>query len=245
MEPKMGKEMESALAIRSVVLGVRYEPQYRVGDFLGTLVDSILHATGTPFNPDVFPISNASPVSQELFHPEIQNALKITQSDTLLDFVLPTTDLRKIVNLGRDFQNYVLGPLHKICGVGKIMRFGMLIRFDERGVQDLERPTIRYSDPDLPAPRDFGVRFSHRLPTIEGYFRKNVNDYRNLIYTFNENSEARVSLSLDYQEYFNPLLEASEWAAHSLPTFIDEGLLYHRTTFATWVKKISKTGKAA
>lgn len=237
-------EIESSVPIKSVVLGVRYEPQYRVRDVMGTLVDTILHAAASPFNPKVFPLSETGPIAQELLNPETGNSIKINQSDTLLEFALPTTELRKISTLGKEFQNFILGPLHKLCGVSRIVRYGLMTRFDEKGTQILQRPTVRYGDPDLPKSRDFVVRFSHRLPTNEGYFRKNVSDFRNVIYTMQEN-EGQISLSLDYQEYFTPMLEASEWGTHPFPSFVDDSIHYQKTTFAQWVKKLRNVGQAA
>ena len=203
------------------------------------------HERHFPFNPAVFPYSEASPTGQDLYNLETDNTLKISQSDTLLVFKLGTTDLQTVSNLGKDFQTYVLEPLRKICGVSRIARYGMLVRFDEKSTIGLQRPTVRYKDPDLPDPKDFGLRFSHRLPTTEGYIRKNVGDYRNLIYTFFENSTGQSSLNLDYQENFLPMLEASEWGSHPFPSFVDEGILYHRTTFTKWIEKLRKTEQAA
>jgi hypothetical protein len=237
--------MESSLLMKSLALGVRYEPQYRVRDYMGTLIDAILHAASSPFSPTVFPYTEANPIGQDLFNPETENTLKVNQSDTVLEFNLGTTDLQTVSNLGKDFQTYVLEPLHKICGVSRIARYGVLVRFNEKSTSGLQRPTVRYKDPDLPVPKDFGVRFSHRLPTNEGYFRKNVSDYRNVIYSLFESAAGQISLSLDYQEYFIPMLEASEWSSHPFPSFVDEGIHYHRTTFTKWIGKLKNTEQAA
>jgi len=239
------KTLESPLLMKSIVIAIRYEPQYRVRDYMGSLVDAILHAASSPFNPTVFPLTEANPVGQDLFHPQMINNLKINQQDTLLEFQLGTKNLDTVLKLGKDFQTYVLDPLHKICGVSRIVRYGLVIRFDEKTTGNLQPPTVRYKDPDLPDPKDFGVRFSHRLPTQEGYFRKNVNDYRNIIYTLFENAKGQIGLSLDYQEYFTPMLEASEWTSRPFSSFVEEALHYHRTTFAAWVSHLSKKESAA
>jgi hypothetical protein len=238
-------KVESSVPLKSVAMGVRYQAQFRVRDYMGTLTDAVLRAAGSPFTPTVFPYSEATPAGQNLYDPETANTLRIDQQDTLLEFRVDTDDLIRISELGKQFQTFILEPLHKICGVSQIMRYGVLVKFDEKKIVGLQYPSVRYKDPDLPVPKDFGLRFSHRLPTSEGYFRKNVSDYRNLIYSLVENSEHQISLSLDYQEYFSPMLESSEWNSHSFSTFIEEAILYHKTTFANWVQKLRKTERAA
>lgn len=79
MEAKTA-EIESSLPVKSIVLCVRYEPQYRIGDSLGALVDSILHAAGSPYNPKFFPLSTSSAIEQELFNPDSRDKLRINQS---------------------------------------------------------------------------------------------------------------------------------------------------------------------
>ena len=217
MEAK--SEDASTLPIRSLALGVRYDPQYRVRDHMGSLVDAILHAVGTPFNPKFFPLTEADPFRQQLMNEETEDKLAITQSDTVLEFHTATEDLREIARVARDFQNFVLGPLYKVCGVHKMVRYGLLVRFDEKGIQTLQHPIARYGDPDLPKARDFVIRFSHRLATQVGYMQRGVNDFRNVFYVMQETGEGRVSLSLDYQEYFSPVLEASELSERSYSKF--------------------------
>jgi hypothetical protein len=238
-------EIESSLPIKSLVLGVRYEPQYRVGDSVGAVVDSILHAAGSPYDPNFFPLSNTSPVQQELFNPDSRDKLRINQSDTILELDFSTKDLKDIVQLAKDFNHFVLGPLHKISGLSRILRYGIVARFQESGTEALQRPTQRYADRELPKPRDMAVRFSYRLPTEEGFSRKSVSDYRNLIFNIFENDSGKVALSFDYQKYFSPMLEASEIASHPFPAFVEDAIHYHRTDFAKWIDALKRFGKAA
>ena len=244
MEAKTA-DIDSSLPFKSVAMGVRYEPQYRIGDSMGTLVDSILHAAGGPYNPAFFPLSNASPVQQELFNPDTGDKLRINQSDTILELNIQSKELTKILQVAKDFSHFVLGPMQKIARLGRILRYGMVVRFDESGTDALQRPTRRFADPELPKPRDLGVRFSYRLPTEEGFSRKHVNDYRNLIFSIFENQSGQVALAFDYQKYFSPMLEASEISSHPFPTFVEDAIHYHKTQFAKWIDILKRTGEAA
>ena len=235
----------SALPIRKVALGVRYEPQYRIRDSIGALVDAILRTAGTPFGPDVFPVSEAGAHTHRLVNPDNDNTLTITQSDAVLDFTVSTTDLDHVTELAANYDRFVLQPLRKLCGVHRICRFGLLMRFDEKGSHLLQPPISRYSDQDLPTPRDLAIRFSYRLPTNEGYFRKHVNDFRNIIYTLLQEDEGQVSISLDCQEYFSPSLDVEDWEKRSFSVFAQQAIFYHLGMFAGWVSKLAKIGRAA
>jgi hypothetical protein len=56
--------------IQQLAFGVRYEPQYRVMDRIGTVIDEILRADGTPFGPETFPMTTATPQQYRLLEPE-------------------------------------------------------------------------------------------------------------------------------------------------------------------------------
>jgi hypothetical protein len=155
-----------------------------------------------------------------------------------------TKDLKDILQVAKDFNHFILGPMHKIARLSRILRYGIVVRFQESSTEALQRPTQRYADCD-PKPRDLGVRFSYRLPTEEGFSRKNVNDYRNLIFNIFENESGQVVLSFDYQKYFSPMLEASEITSHPFPAFVEDAIHYHRTDFAKWIYTLKQLGKAA
>lgn len=236
---------DSSLPISRVVFGVRYEPQYRVRDSIGRLIDTILGAKGSPFGPDTFPLSEAGAHTHRLVNPETDDSLTITQSDALLDLAMPTTTLGRVVQLAASFDTFVLSPLAEVCAVRNIHRYGMLVRFDDKGVHLMQRPVERYGDKDLPTPREMAIRFVYRLPTEEAYFRSGVDDYRNVIYTMTEGDDGSVRLSLDYQEYFLPSLEADELRKRPFATFAEQGTQYHRKTFGEWVRKLAQVGRAA
>ena len=150
-----GSKLESGLPLKSVTIGVRYQPQYRVRDYMGTLTDAVLRAAGSPFNEKVFPFSETTPERQNLTDPETGNTLTVNQQDTLLGFRLDTDNLNDISELGKQFQTFILEPLRKICGVSQIVRYGVLVRFNEQKTVGLEYPSVRYRDPDLPGSKGF------------------------------------------------------------------------------------------
>jgi hypothetical protein len=149
------------------------------------------------------------------------------------------------LQVAKDFNHFVLAPLQKIAHLNHILRYGIVVRFQESATEALQRPIERYADRELPKPRDLGVRFSYRLPTEEGFSRKNVSDYRNLIFTIFENQSGQVALAFDYQKYFSPMLEASEISSHPFPAFVEDAIRYHKTDFAKWVSSLQQSGKAA
>ena len=64
---------QSRLPIEKVAFGVRYTPQYRVRDNMGTLIDHILRSD--QFGPETFPQSEAGPHRHTLRNPDNEGRL--------------------------------------------------------------------------------------------------------------------------------------------------------------------------
>ena len=234
----------SRLPIAKVAFGVQYNPQYGVRDNIGRFIDRILDSE--PFGPDTFPLSQAGAHDHVLHSRTTGDQLTVTQSDILLDVKLMTTSLDKVFEMARKYDQIILKNLKSLCSVNEITRFGLLIRFDPLNSLDYECPTVRYMDTDMgETARTLALRFSYQLPTHEGFERKGVEDYRNIIYSLNQDEEETFFLSVDCQQYFNPELSASEWDKKPYSTFAEGAISYHQNKVSSWVNRLAKPNKAA
>jgi hypothetical protein len=233
------------ISITQVAFGVRYEPQFKVFDYLGELMDNVLRAAGTPFGPDVFPQSQTDGNERLLVNPEKNRLLRINQQDTVLIWDLETRNLEDVLSLASGFAEYVLTPLRKETGVNNIQRYGMLFKLKQ--LTGLKNPPLaRYLARDFTASSltTLAMRFTRRLPATEAMFRKNVDDFRNVIYAVEESEKGETQFSVDYQEYFKPPLDTGDWNKRPFTEFADQGVGYFEQEVSKWLKSFTDTPAA-
>jgi hypothetical protein len=83
---------------------------------------------------------------------------------------------------------------------------------------------------------DINLRFSKKYPASESLVKKDVNDYDNAIYTIvKKASEEDVSISLDYQRYFDPSLDNANQL--DFTKFMNSVDNYNSVTFMKWLNE--------
>ena len=239
------RDLQSRLPIEKVAFGIRYTPQYRVRDNLGIIIDKIL--SSAQFGPERFPESQLEPSQHTLLNPANGDRLAIAQADALLDITLQTDTLSDIEEMGRHFNSIVVKQLKSVCNISGAFRFGLLVRFQELRSDNYECPVKRYGDQALgddPA-KTLNLRFSYNLPTPEGFSKQGVGDYRNVIYIMNQEVPDRFSLAVDYQHYFEPILDAQEWPQTLYDRFASEAITYHQGRVSEWIDSLAIEERAA
>ena len=233
------------MPISRVTFGMRFEPQWKVFDYAGGILDTILRSDGTPFGPDVFSQTNTGLNERMLLSPEKQHILRLNQQDAILIWNVDTRSLDEVVTLARQFDEFVLTPLRIDVGLGMIYRYGMVLGLKQMtGVKN--PPLNRYLAHDFTESSltTLAMRFSRRLPALEAMWRKNVEDYRQVIYQVEESEKGEVQIAVDYQEYFKPLLDSSDWAKHSFTTFAEQGGVYFEQEASKWLKSFTEAPAA-
>lgn len=232
--------------IRQLSFGVRYEPQFGLIDRLGSVVDRILRADATPFGPETFPLSEANPLQYRLVNNETDASLVINSQDTIMQLPLITRNVAQINEYANHFEEYVLTPLRKIGLVRNIARYGVMIHFKEEKATSLRNPPVtRYLSPDFPKANSLGMQFSRRLPMDEALAMRRVDDYRNANYIVIQSESGDVRVSIDYQEYFRPMLSAREWEERPFSRFVHRGTDYVEGEFQKWFQKFSVMSEVA
>jgi hypothetical protein len=231
--------------ISRVAFGIRYEPHYGLLDTIGSVVDAVLRERGSPFNPDTFPHSSATPHEHALLNEETDNYLRINHSDTILSFAVDTRNLSRVRELAHDFNDYVVVPLRKIAHLRSIVRTGLIVTLTNAREVFKTTPITHYLAADFPNATTMTMKFSRRLPSEEAMVKKRVNDFRNVIYFVNESEKGDVTVTIDYQEYYSPPLDAGEWDDRPFPKFVDRGLNYFEGEFQRWLQRLgAKAGVA-
>jgi len=223
--------------LHRIAFGVRYEPQLKLLDRIGTVMDEVLKQDDTPFGPERFPVSEILPMQFRLLNTDDGSELLINAQDTILQMPLETRDASRVNDLGREFDEYVLQVLRRTGGVKNIVRYGMLFHFKEIKAATLENsPLSRYLSSDFPNANTLFMHFSRRLAADEALAKKRVDDFRNVNYSINQSERDMVRFSIDYQNYFQPMLDASEWDGRPFSDFVDRGTEYVETECQRWLK---------
>ena len=95
-----------------------------------------------------------------------------------------------------------------------------------------------YLHNDFDSANSLKLRFTRRLPVDEALAKKNVNDYRQAIYTVAQSEEAKVNINIDFQYYFDPALTDPKWAKDDFVKFSERGIVYLEGEFEEWLKKL-------
>jgi hypothetical protein len=233
------------IKISQLVCGVRFEPQYSVLDRIGTVVDYILRSPGTPFDPNVFPLSTVGNLNHILHNKDNTASISITSQDLVLQLPLDTESLDQVREYISGYERFILEPMRNFANLQNIVRYGMVISISGN-VSAFQTPPIqRYLSSDFPEATDLIMRFSKRLPTEAGMFRSHVENFRNVIFLAEQAGNGNVRLSLDYQLYFLPALVSKEHKSTPYPDFTEHGLRYFQNEFMGWVEKLAGVLEAA
>ena len=238
-------EQLSRLPIERVAFGIRYRPQYRVRDNLGAVVDQILGSR--QFGPETFPRSEFGSTQHTLLNPQNGDHLTISQEDALLEIALSTSHFSKVREMGQHFNSIVTKQLKSVCNVSDAFRFGLLVKFEELSAEQYICPVEKYADTvlgDAPA-KTLNIQFSYNLATPEGFSKRGVSDYRNVIYILNQEQSDRFFLAVDYQHYFEPMLASQEWSQPLYERFVSDAIGYHQGTVSEWVGGLAREERDA
>jgi len=242
---KLARDL-APIDIARVAFGLRSRPSWKVGDRIGEILDRVLDSER--FSREIFPITRIEGTARTLHNapagvpPEAADFLSLSESDCILSMEIKSRDLSKIRNLAGNFDRVVIQAMLD-AGLTKVHRYGFLIDLEIVRDKLAVSPIEKYLGSQESGVRSMDLRFTSRLATEEGISKQRVSDYRNLIYLISQ-SEAGVAFSVDYQEYFDPMLDKGEVERKSFARFVDSGLNYFNTRFADWLKDFRGTQAA-
>lgn len=225
----------SPLEIGTVAYGVRFTPMFGMMDKAGSIIDKLLRGNGTPYGPKKFPSVRSNEVERALVNDEAKEYLRFTERDIILELQVKTRKLNTIFEQAVLFEKYALKPIKSIIGLDKILRFGVLFKLSECNSQLAKTPIQHFLAPDFETANSLSLSFAKRLPVLEAQVKKGVNDYRNAIYNAQQSEKGEVTLNIDYQKYFDPPLESSEFKEKPFPDFVLHGIEYFTKDYMSWL----------
>jgi hypothetical protein len=226
--------------IREIAFGIKFGPQWAVLDRLGVVADAVLDSE--PFGPGVFPESHRQGTSFFLVNRRDDSLLTLNERDCILQMSTRSRNLEDLRTLAANYEQHIVAPMLK-AGMRDVIRYGVMLRLEEcSGVLGV-KPIDHYLAQEGEV-KDFDLRFTRRLPSEAARVKKNVNDFRNLIYMISQSEEGEVDFAFDYQELFEPPLDRSEIEAKSFARFVDDGLSFYSKNYKNWLDQFRRNAAA-
>lgn len=235
MMSRDSQERSSSFEVASVAIGVRFGPRWVVVDRLGDVLDKVLRSG--PFSSKFFPNAAVEGSTRLLMNPKTRDSLSLNERDCILQVDVGSRDTSKIRVLAENFDRFILDPM-KAAGLDEIARFGLMIRLAECSQQLSTKPADVYLASEEGTPRSLDLLFTRRLQSPLARAKRDVNDYRNLIYAVKQ-TEGEVHFGIDYQEYFDPPLDRKSADQKPIASFVDDGLNYFLTSFHRWLERFT------
>ncbi len=231
------------LTIHQAVFGIRFEPQFGILDHIGKIVDLILRGKGSPFSSKLFPFSTSNTTSHTL-HGE-DTLIRIGHQDLICQLPFNTTNTDEIKAAADNFQQFIIKPLKQCENLQSVHRYGLLISLSGKSLDFQRSPIDYYLSSDFHRIDTLSMRFTKRLATDQAIAMKRINDFRNAIYSIEESVKGEIEMSIDYQHYFQPALDAESSSDHTYLKFVEQGLRYFTHEFNDWLVKSFSVKEAA
>ncbi len=235
---KVMKNIEKYLD--SIVIGIRYRPNFAIMDKFGFIIDSILYSKKSYFNEQYFPfVHHGTPNERILYHNEYRHFLTLNPSNVILD---TKEENQKYDETFKNFKNQILNGILDDVGIQQIQRIGVIKRYiieDEELCKNFINRTIAET---ITGVNDINLRFSKKYTIQEAKLRKDVLDYHNVIYTIvKKANENIINISIDFQRHYTPILERPSMIEFDkFKTEVDN---YNKKDVDEWLKRFGKTEK--
>ena len=226
--------------LTGIAIGIRFRPSFALEDQLGRVIDTVLYRKDSFFNPKVFTKASANVGQRILHNPNTDDKFTIDNSNFIVDFNLSNThggftraDAPKIIEAFRD--EILFGAMKK-HGIAHVFRIGLVKRFIFP-FHDLASKFVESTIGNtLEGVNDIELNFSKKIPVAEALAMRDVHDWANAIFNIVKKANLQeISMSLDYQTYFNPLLPSVDDIKYN--PFMAAANSFTEKTFLPWLNK--------
>lgn len=193
--------------ISNITIGIRFSKKFKILDEWGGYFDTVLNNENKYLNTDYFTkVGLDNPNEKVLYNPETQNHLKISPSDVIFSHNIDNLNFKKEFEwIKQAFKNDVQEKLFRNTSINNFLRVGVVYTQTFDGVEVNKKfitKLLKSDDFDLTS-----IRFSKRTPVGEANLKKEINDYINIITSSTIDENDKSSISYDYQQIFDPMIE--------------------------------------
>lgn len=193
--------------IIGLIVGIRFARSFRIPDISGDIIDNIIYSDKSPFGPEYFPrLQENTRREKTLFNPETSNYLRLNTDDLILGIAVNNDFDNKYNWIKNDVFNYLKDNLFLKYEIKNIKRLGVIFAHKIKKNKNMNDAVALLTGKAIGEVENISISFSKKAATTEALYRKDVNDYKNTIYNFDEIEDV-LHASLDYQYYYEPAIE--------------------------------------
>ena len=241
-------EKEITKYLTGISIGLRFGPSFSVCEEAGGIIDEILYSQDSYFNKELFPKVSSLPFQLRLENQETGDYLLISNQDIILNInfvdtlvisnldIKPIQQLNDITDIHNNFKLFL--ELLNEYSVDRIQRLGYVHRYTINEQQLIKNVVDHLVGNTINGVNDMQLRFSKKYPVQEALIKKGINNYHNVIYILEKKTDLEnLNISLDYQEFYEPLLENT--AKIDFGNFMERLERYNTETLPEWISKVS------
>lgn len=193
--------------ITGISLGIRFIRTFRISDISGDIIDNILHSKKSPFDIDYFPrIKENTSREKILLNDETNEYLRINTDDLILSISVDDDLDKKIKFIKEKVIPYYKETLFRKYEIENIKRIGIIFHHKLEKFNAINKLVKELTSDKIDEVNNVNLSFSKKLPTHEGLIEKDTNNFKNTIYTF-EQQKDDILFNFDYQYYYEPALQ--------------------------------------
>jgi len=222
----------------STVIGIRYIPTFKIADDFGSIADDILYTKNAFFSTKVFSHVTISGPFEMVFIDEKKknDKLTINNANIILEMSFDESNVEEdLIHIRNAFKKEILYGVIKKYKIKEISRIGHITKrtlHSSKFSKDIVNAASK-----MEGARDLHLKFSKKIPVEEAIFKKDINDYNNIIHTIEKGLDKdEFSVSLDYQRYYEPALESSDDIEYD--NFMKDADSYYFKEFYSWLNEI-------
>ena len=218
-------------------IGIRYRANFSIEDQLGKIADKILYSRKSFFNPIIFPKVYTNVNEKVLIDESTQDHLVINNSNIVLE--INFSEKFRIDNLDEivaQFNEEIIEGILKEFKITEFNRVGFIRRY----LFQIDKLADTFIDKTIGATlegiNDINLRFSKKIPEMQAYIQKDLNDYYNAIFNIIKRADKQeLFMSIDFQKYFDPFLSTASQIEFN--DFYNKATTFNNNTFLNWLNK--------
>lgn len=205
--------------LRVLVVGIKYEKSFKLIDKMGEMFEIILHDAASPFGTAFFPGYDDLGFEEKILLGKNGTYMKISSQEIVFRYVLNSkADIKKELDwFSKDAISFIVEQLINNYKIRDIMRIGLMFTHFMNSKNASANMISKLTENKVQNADQFSLSFGKKDTAIEGWTKKQVDDYVNKITLFKQIDNQLYDITLDYQYYFLPAIEKfNDWPINGL-----------------------------
>lgn len=199
-------------SLYKITVGIRHERHFGIMDSSGRVVDVITKDKDTPFPKAFFTkIGMGAGRERRIESADRSSRIDITTDDLIFQYgfkgagkTFEAAFKWMVEECLPFFKDKVLKPNH----VTDYQRLGIIFGHKLTAPKSINEMVSSLTTSTISNPETMILRVSKKLAVPEALAMKEINDYRNVIFSLNKTEDGNLDVDVDIQHYFDPFVDS-------------------------------------